>query len=882
MKFLRRLLHVITRRRRDAELREEMQFHQTMKQRELEAAGFTPEQARDASRRALGNVTYNREASHDVWVAPDIAGLWREIPYAFRSLRRSPSFTIAAVLALGLGTGSAAAVFSLLDGVVLRPLPYRDPQQLVMLWEVNPGKNLSREGLSPVNLIDYRNLTGDFDDVAGWWVPQVALTDGVNDPMRVPSVETSRNLFRVLGVAPQIGPSFSGDSALNVNGNFEAVISDRLWRSRFNGDRSIIGKFVRLDGTDHLVVGVMPPGFNFPNGTDLWQGLKWDFAQHSRFAHFVGAVARLRPGATPERVSRDLGGLTTRLAREYPASNGGWGVRVIRLDQEIAGVFRPGLFALLAASALLLLIACLNVANLLLARATSRRREVAVRAAIGASRGRLIRLFFIESLVLAAMGAMLGLGVAVVGVKGLLAWSPIQIPRAADIGVSATVMGFAIVVALVTAIVFGLAPAVTMSRADLNDALKENSKGSAGRSGSMRGALVVAEVSLAVILLCGAALLIRSVGRLLRESIGVDATSVVTATVQLPIAGYQDWGRVARFYGALGDAMRHHGDVLGVGVANFLPLDAGWRMPYGIPGVAAPSRVDAPEAQIHSVDEGYFATLHAPIVRGRDFATQDDSAGRPVVIVNETMAKRVWPNQDPVGKQLLLTAGGIGPLGRRLTTDTAHVVIGVVHDIKNTSLKDGAEPAIYYSQRQFPFRAMQLVVRGRGDVTPLRNALREEIRRLDPGLPIPDVKPLERVLQTSVDPSRFVMLLMSVFAALALTIAAVGIYGILSYTVSRRRREIGIRLALGAEPYAIRRMVVREGLTMAAIGCLLGIVGAQLGAGLLSKFMYETRASDPVTLVTVIGAVIAVALVACAVPGWRASGEDPTQALRAE
>ena len=882
MKLLRRLLHVITRRRRDTELREEMQFHQLMKQRELEAAGFTPEQARDASRRALGNVTYNREASHDVWVAPDIASLWRDIPYAFRSLRRSPSFTIAAVLALGLGTGSAAAVFSLLDGVVLRPLPYRDPQQLVMLWEVNPAKNLSREGLSPVNLIDYRNLTGDFEDVAGWWVPQLALTDGVNDPLRVPSVETSRNLFRVLGVAPQIGPSFSGDSTLNVNGNLEAVISDRLWRSRFNGDRSIIGKFVRLDGTDHLVVGVMPPGFNFPNGTDLWQGLKWDFAQHSRFAHFVGAVARLRPGATPERVSRDLSGLTTRLAREYPASNGGWGVRVIRLDQEIAGVFRPGLFALLAASALLLLIACLNVANLLLARATSRRREVAVRAAIGASRGRLIRLFFTESLVLSAMGALLGLAVAVVSVKGLLAWSPIQIPRAADIGVSATVMGFAIVVALVTAIVFGLAPAVTMSRADLNDALKESTKGSARRSGSMRGALVVAEVSLAVILLCGAALLIRSVGRLLRESTGVDATSVVTATVQLPIAGYQDWGRVARFYGALGDAIRHHGDVLGVGVANFLPLDAGWRMPYGIPGVAAPSRADAPEAQIHSVDEGYFGALHAAIVRGRDFAAQDDSAGRPVVIVNETMAKRVWPNQDPVGKQLLLTAGVIGPLGRRLTTDTAHVVIGVVHDIKNTSLKDGAEPAIYYSQRQFPFRSMQLVVRGRGDVTPLRNALREEIRRLDPGLPIPDVKPLERVLQTSVDPSRFVMLLMSVFAALALAIAAVGIYGILSYTVSRRRREIGIRLALGAEPYAIRRMVVREGLTMAAIGCLVGVVGAQLGAGLLSKFMYETRASDPVTLAMVIGAVIAVALVACAVPGWRASGEDPTQALRAE
>ena len=406
MRFLRRLLHIVIRGRRDAELREEMQFHQAMKQRELEGAGFSAEAARDASRRALGNVTYNREASHAVWVPPDMESLWRDIPYAFRSLRRSPSFTIAAVLALGLGIGSATAVFSLLDGVVLRPLPYRDPQRLVMLWEVNPGKNLGREGLSPVNLLDYRNVTGVFEDVAGWWVPQLTLTDGVNDPMRVPSVETSRNLFRVLGVAPRIGPSFSGDSGLNVNGNLEAVISDRLWRSRFNGDRSIIGKFIRLDGTDHLVVGVMPAGFNFPNGTDLWQGLKWDFAQHSRFAHFVGTVGRLRSGASPDAANRELSGLTTRLGREFPASNGGWGVRVIRLDDEIAGVFRPGLFALLAASTLLLLIACLNVANLLLARATTRRREVAVRAAIGASRGRLIRLFFTESLVLAAMGAL--------------------------------------------------------------------------------------------------------------------------------------------------------------------------------------------------------------------------------------------------------------------------------------------------------------------------------------------------------------------------------------------------------------------------------------------------------------------------------------------
>ena len=882
MRLLRRVAHILNRSKRDAALREEMQFHLAMKQHEFERAGLTAAEAHDAARKALGNTTYNREASHDVWVAPDIESIWRDVPYALRSLRRTPSFTIAAVLALGLGTGSAAGVFSLLDGVVLRPLPYRDPQRIVMLSEVNHAKNLEHEQLSPVNFVDYRGLTSVFEDAAGWWVPQVVLTDGVQDPVRVPTVETSRNLFRVLGVAPQIGPSFTGDTGLAVNGNLEAVISDRLWRSRFNGDRSIVGKAVRLNGSEHLVVGVMPPGFDFPNGTDIWEGLNWQFAQHSRFAHFVGAIGRLRPGITPEAANRELARLTTRLGQENPPSNQNWGARAVRLDQEIAGVFRPGLFALLGASALLLLIACLNVANLLLARATSRRREVAVRAAIGASRGRLVRLFFTESLVLAAMGAAVGLVVAVASVRGLLAWSPIEIPRASGIGVSIGVFAFAIAIAVVTAVAFGLAPALSMSRANLNEALGEGAKGSSSGGGSMRGALVVAEVSLAVVLLCGAALLIRSVSRLARESTGIDATSVVTATVQLPDVAYRDWSRAARFYASLGDALRGRADVTGVGVTDRLPLDPGWREPYGLPGVAAASREDAPEAQIISVDEGYFAALRAPIVAGRNFDARDDSASRPVVVVNETMARRVWPGEPALGKQLLLPWITIGPLGKRLTKDTAHVVVGVVRDIKNTSLRDQAEPAIYYAQRQFPFRTMHVVVRGRGNLAPLRAMLREEIRRLDPGLPAPEVKTLERVLQTSIDPSRFVMLLMTVFAILALTIAAVGIYGILSYSVSRRRREIGIRLALGAEPRTIRRMVVRQGLTMAVIGCAVGVLGAQLGARLLSRFMYGTRASDPLTLAAVVAAVIAVALLACAVPGWRASGEDPTRALRAE
>jgi predicted permease len=372
------------------------------------------------------------------------------------------------------------------------------------------------------------------------------------------------------------------------------------------------------------------------------------------------------------------------------------------------------------------------------------------------------------------------------------------------------------------------------------------------------------------------------VGRLLSESTGVEPSSVVTATVQLPDAGYRDWRRVVQFYSSLGDALRRRPEIVAVGAGNRLPLDPGWRIPYSLPGAGAASRADAPQAQIESVDDGYFLALGVPLVRGRGFDARDDSAGRPVVVVNETLARRAWPNQDAIGKQLLMIVHNIGPLGVRLTTDTAETVIGVVKDIKNTSLRDRAEPAVYYSQRQFPFRTMQLLIRGRGTMAALPAAIRAELSGLDPGLPLPDVKPLGRVLQSSVDPSRFVMLLMSVFAALALTIAAVGIYGILSYTVSRRRREIGIRLALGAAPAGIRRMVVRQGLTMAVVGCGLGVIGTELASGLLARFLYDTRPSDPLTLGAVVAAVMLVALVACAVPGWRASREDPTRALRAE
>jgi putative ABC transport system permease protein len=804
-----------------------------------------------------------------------------DIRFALRGLVRSPSFALTAVLALGLGIGSTAGVFSLLEGVVLRPLPYRAPDRLVTIWDTNRDKALTHEPLSPVNFGDYRALTTVFEDAAAWWRPQLNLADETGDPVRVSAVETSENLFDVLGVQPAIGRSFTVHPDL-FGPEHEAIISHRLWQTRFGGATGVIGRAVRLNGFPYTVVGVMPPGFGFPGETDLWQQLQWDLRNHSRGAHFMESVARLRPGVTPERADRELAALGARLGSEFRATNDGWTPRVIPLDRETAGVFRPALFALFGASALLLLIACINVANLLLARASARRREVALRAAIGASRGRLVRLFLTESVVLAAAGALVGLGVAILSVKALIAGSPVAIPRADAIGVDAPVLIFATVVAALTALTFGLVPALVMSRAELQDALKDGSKGSGSHGRAIRSTLVVAEVALAVVLLSGAGLLVRSVGEMLRVNTGVDPASVITADVQLPDAAYREWERVDQFYTSLARALSERPEIVAAGSTTFLPLEPGWRLPFLVAGSAPVPSGDEPTAQVHSADAGYFAALRVPIVRGRTFDAHDDAGSAPIVIVNEALAKQLWPGEDPIGKRLITRIRNIGPLGRRIVPGDEHEVVGVVRDIRNSSLREAPEPAIYFSDRQFPSRKMHVVVRGRSDPAALTALVREEVRRLDPSLPLGDVRPMSRVLAEVVDPPRFVMMLMTAFAAIALALAAVGIYGMLSYAVSHRRREFGIRLALGARPSGVLRLIVREGLTLALAGCAIGLAGTYVAGRSLAGFLFEVKPWDPATLAVVLSVVIGVAALACVIPGRRASAEDPAGALRSD
>jgi predicted permease len=808
--------------------------------------------------------------------------LLQDLRFGLRQLRRTPGFTIAAVLALALGIGATTAIFSVLDRVVLRPLPYPDPDRLTMVWEVNDSKGLSHERISPVNFGDYRALTHVFEDAAAWWYPQLTLTETGHEPLRVNAIETSPNFFHVLGVQPALGAGFPTEPAFSRE--TIVVISHRLWRERFGGDPSIVGKSIALNGPLFTVVGVMPQGFQYPNDTDVWHRITWDVREHSRGAHFMESLFRLKPGMTPEAANGELRALTKRLGVENPSTNGEYSARAIPLATEIVGFFRPALFALFGAAGFLLVITCTNVASLLLARATVREREVAVRAAIGASRGRLVRQFLTESVLLATVGAALGIAVAMAAVRALVATTPVELPRLAGVGVDLRMLLFAVTMAVATAIAFGVVPAMLMARGDMQRPLKESGRGGEGGGARRRArsTLVVAEIGLAVMLLVGAALLARSFQRLVQQDPGFKPANAVTARVELPYS-YSDWPKIVDFFDRLMTSLRAEPGVAIAGASNFLPLEAAWRGPFFIQGRPQPRSGDEPQAQHQTVTEDYFRALGVPLVKGRFFDRRDTAAAPPVVIVNEALARRQWPGEDAVGKSLMSPISVVGPMGRSLMPrHSIFQVVGVVASVKNSTLVRDAEPAIFYTQRQFPFRGMSVVVQGAGDPAALVGAVRTAVQRLDPNLPIASARTLERIVGEATDRPRALMTLMAVFAALALGLSALGIYSVLSYSVNQRRQELSVRMALGAQPRDVLWLVVRQGLWLATIGGAAGAAGALVIGRAMASLLYGVSAGDATAFLVAIALAVVTTLAACLLPARRAAALDPLAGLRAD
>jgi predicted permease len=807
--------------------------------------------------------------------------LLQDIRFGWRLLRRTPGFTVAAVLTLGLGTGVTTAVFSVLDQVVLRPLPYAEPERLTMLWETNRSRSLPHERLSPVNFGDYRSLTHVFEDAAAWWYPQVNLTAPDREPLRVRAVEASANFFQVIGVHPALGAGFAPVPLYDRAP--VAVISHRLWRDRLGSDPAVVGSSIVLSGVPHTIAGVMPEGFGFPQDTDVWQRLTWDMAQHSRGAHFMEALARLKRGTTVESANAEIAALTTRLGREFAATNGDWSARAVPLAHEVAGFFRPALFALFGAASFLLLLTCTNVAGLLLARGTVRSREVAVRSAIGAGRPRLVQQFLTESAILAVLGTAAGLAIAAAGVRLLAAMARIELPRMTAATVDHRVLLFAALIAGLTAVACGIIPALLMAGADIQAPLKEAGRGADGGSARrIRSVLVAGEIALAVTLLVGAALVARGFTRLIAQDPGFRPTDAVAVNVELP-STYSDFSAVADFYSRVLERVRAQPGITSTGATNFLPFEAAWRMRFLVNGRPRPAPGDEPIAQHQTVDEQYFRALGIPLLKGRFFEERDSMHAPGVVLVNQTLADREWRGEDPIARTISISARAIGPMGRVLLPAAAeYKVVGVVGDVKNNGLAAAVEPTLYFTHRQFPFKGMHIVVQGSIDPRGAVAAVRQAIREADPNLPTAETRSLADVLAAQSDRPRSLLMLMAVFAAVALLLAAVGVYGVLSYTVTQRRIELSIRMALGARPADVVWLVVRHGLVLCGAGLFLGVAASLALGRTLSTFLNGVSSADPAAFAGAASAAIAVAIAACVLPARRAVAASVAAGLRAE
>jgi predicted permease len=807
----------------------------------------------------------------------------QDLRYGLRLMLKNFGFSAVAVVTLALGIGATTAIFTVVNAVLITPLPYARPDRLVQFWETNPLKNWTQATVAPANLFDWQKQSQSFTDIAAYMGSdkkgpglsglQMNLGD---EPERLKALNVTGNLFSVLGADAMIGRTLREEETWQGR-DAVVVLSHGLWQRRFGGDPKVIGQKITLNGTSHEVVGVMPAGFYFPSKeAEAWVPMGWNREEVAqvRRPHFLRAVGRLKDGVTEEQARAEMNAIAARLEQQYPDTNTQMGVGLGPLKEWIVSDVQLPLVVLLVAVAFVLLIACANVANLLLARAAARSREVAVRAALGAGRWRIVRQLLTESLLLAFVGGAAGLLLAVWFKDVLVAFSPGDIPRLDEIRLDWRVLGFTLGATLLTTLLTGLAPALQSSKPHLASALKEGGqKGAAGQGSRVRGALVVAEVALALMLVAGAGLMIRSFLALHKVDPGFDPDHILTLRVALPRASYREDAQARTFFAEAERRIRDLPGVVAVG-STTLPALKGyrWTGDLTIEGRAPADYVR--EVRHKEITPDYFRAMGLPLLAGRFFAETDNDKGQPVIIVNAALARRHFPGEDPVGKRLKFT--------KPEEQGAWQTIIGVVGDEKQDSLRADVRPEIFQSHLQSAQREMTLIVRAAGDPRALVGAVREQIRALDRGLPVDDIKTVREVIYESLARERFITLLLVGFAALALALASVGIYGVMSYSVAQRTHEIGIRMALGAQSRHILRQVVGRGMALVLAGVAVGLAGAFALTRLMTALLFGVSASDPLTFASIAVILVGVALSACWIPARRATKIDPMIALRCE